>query len=65
MLPEQQPASSSRELEADVAGIDTSLRVIAAALTYDPNEPEMGYYAAELHTLRAAMLRITDGDHAS
>ena len=65
MLPDQDPATPSLELTNDVAGIDASLRIVAAALPDDASKPEIGYYAAELANLRAAMWPRTDGAHGS
>lgn len=60
MLPDEPSAGPSSILTRDVAGIDASLRAVALEPAGDPSDPEVGYYAAELHNLRAAMLTRTE-----
>ena len=40
----------------DAAGIEAGLRAVATVPSDDPSDPEIGYYTAELRSLRAAML---------
>ena len=56
MDPDQHLAAVSLELTRDAAGIDATLLVVAAVPADDPSDPEIGYYTAELRTLRAAMM---------
>lgn len=60
MLPDEPTMGLSPILASDVAGIDASLRAVAAEPAGDPSDPEVGYYAAELRNLRAAMLTRTE-----
>lgn len=59
MSADQRPAGPSPLLTQAVTGIEVSLRAVAAVPSDDPSDPVIGYYAAELSNLRAAMLPRT------